>query len=89
MTAPHPRRPLPPAGSAPSVHVRVLATWLAVYPSITVAQLVSAPVLEPYAVPLRVLVITAVVVPLVVYVLVPRLLRTFAALPRPRRPARG
>lgn len=89
MTAPCPRRTPPPAAATPSVHIRVLATWLAVYPSITVAQLLFTPVLEPYAVPLRVLVITGVVVPLVVYVLVPRLLRTFAALPRLRRPTRG
>ncbi|GLW68457.1 hypothetical protein Kpho02_07560 [Kitasatospora phosalacinea] len=73
----------PPA--APSVHVRALLTWLAVYPAITLAQVLLGPPLAGLAVPLRVLVITALVVPTVVYLLVPGLLRARAALLRPRR----
>ena len=69
---------------APSVHVRALITWLAVYPSITVAQLLLAPSLGGLAVPLRVLVITALVVPAVVYLFVPALLKARVALLRRR-----
>ncbi|GLW54596.1 hypothetical protein [Kitasatospora phosalacinea] len=73
----------PPA--APSVHVRALLTWLAVYPAITLAQVLLGPPLAGLAVPLRVLVLTALVVPTAVYLLVPGLLRARAALLRPRR----
>ncbi|MFD7643955.1 hypothetical protein ACFV4P_25240 [Kitasatospora sp. NPDC059795] len=69
---------------APSTHMRVLITWLAVYPSITVVQLLLGPLLGGLAVPLRVLVITAVVVPPVVYLFVPGLLKVRAALLRRR-----
>ncbi|MFB7943765.1 hypothetical protein ACFC6L_02490 [Kitasatospora phosalacinea] len=71
--------------AAPSVHVRALLTWLAVYPAITLAQVLLGPPLAGLAVPLRVLVITALVVPTVVYLLVPGLLRARAVLLRPRR----
>ncbi|BAJ29961.1 MULTISPECIES: hypothetical protein [Kitasatospora] len=73
------------AAAAPSVHVRALVTWLAVYPAITLAQLLLGPSLAGLSVPLRVLVITAVVVPTVVYLLVPGLLKARAALLRQRR----
>ncbi|MFC8719987.1 hypothetical protein [Kitasatospora sp. NPDC057198] len=69
---------------APSVHVRALLTWLAVYPAITLAQLLLGPALTGLSVPLRVLVVTALVVPTVVYLLVPALLRARGALLRLR-----
>ncbi|GAA2110637.1 hypothetical protein GCM10009759_52130 [Kitasatospora saccharophila] len=74
----------PEAAAAPSVHVRALLTWLAVYPAITLAQLLLGPELAGLSVPLRVLVITGLVVPTVVYLLVPALLRARAALLRRR-----
>ncbi|QKW20919.1 hypothetical protein HUT16_19305 [Kitasatospora sp. NA04385] len=70
--------------AVPSVHVRALLTWLAVYPAITLAQVLLGPPLAGLAVPLRVLVITGLVVPAVVYLLVPALLRARAALLRRR-----
>ncbi|MFE1316474.1 hypothetical protein [Kitasatospora phosalacinea] len=84
-TTARPAAPAPAAPAAPSVHVRALLTWLAVYPAITLAQVLLGPPLAGLAVPLRVLVITALVVPTVVYLLVPGLLRARAALLRPRR----
>ncbi|MFF0389848.1 hypothetical protein ACFYS8_14310 [Kitasatospora sp. NPDC004615] len=69
---------------APSVHVRALITWMAVFPSITVVQLLLGPSLSDLAVPLRVLAITALVVPAVVYLFVPGLLKARVALLRRR-----
>jgi antibiotic biosynthesis monooxygenase (ABM) superfamily enzyme len=84
--------PDPSAGAAPlaplappSVHVRVLITWLAVYPSILVAKALLSPVAGGVSGPLRLLCVTAVVVPVVVYVLVPWLLKARARLLRVRR----
>ncbi|WP_223660143.1 hypothetical protein [Streptomyces angustmyceticus] len=71
-----------PAPALPSVHMRALLTWLAVYPCITLAQIALGPALMPLPVALRVLVITGLVVPLVVYVLVPNLLKIRAAVLR-------
>jgi len=73
------------APALPSVHMRAFITWLAVFPCITIAQYALGPVLAPYPVPLRVLVITGLVVPFVVYVLVPRLLKIRASLLRLRQ----
>ncbi|WP_326596675.1 hypothetical protein [Streptomyces sp. NBC_01803] len=70
----------------PSVHMRVLITWLAVYPSITIVQILLGPSLENLSVPVRVLIITGLVVPVVVYALVPVLLKMRAAILRLRRP---
>ncbi|MFD8479031.1 hypothetical protein [Kitasatospora sp. NPDC059673] len=69
---------------APSVHVRALITWLAVFPSITTAQMLLGPSLDGLPAPLRVLVITGVVVPAVVYLFVPALLKARVALLRRR-----
>ncbi|MGW4382985.1 hypothetical protein [Kitasatospora sp. NPDC004531] len=75
---PHPHPPLP------SVHVRALITWLAVFPSITVVQLLLGPSLGSLPVPVRVLAITVLVVPAVVYLFVPGLLKARMALLRRR-----
>ncbi|MGW4806005.1 hypothetical protein [Kitasatospora sp. NPDC004272] len=83
-TAPTTAVTTPETAAAPSVHVRALLTWLAVYPAITLAQLLLGPELTGLSVPLRVLVITGLVVPTVVYLLVPALLRARAALLRRR-----
>ena len=65
----------PPNGRGmPSVHRRALLTWLAVFPTITLVQLVLSPYIGGWPLVARTAVITAVAVPLSVYVLVPRLL---------------
>ncbi|WP_344661103.1 hypothetical protein [Catenulispora subtropica] len=71
-----------PAVEAPSVHRRVFLQWLAVYPSITVANLLVGPFVKPWPVAVRMLVITLMVVPATGYVLVPRLLEADARLTR-------
>ncbi|MFB7893353.1 hypothetical protein ACFC1I_14220 [Microbacterium sp. NPDC056044] len=74
---------------APSVHVRAMITWLAIFPLVSVGMLLLAPVSESWHPVLRALVLTAVVVPLAVYVVVPRLLGVHAALHRRRAARRG
>lgn len=64
------------AGTPSTVpHVRALITWLAVHPSITVASMALTPVTTGLPLALRALVLTALVVPIVVYVLVPTRMR--------------
>ncbi|MFB7905806.1 hypothetical protein ACFC1T_05220 [Kitasatospora sp. NPDC056076] len=72
----------PAAPSVPSVHRRAVLTWLAVYPTITTAFLLLGPHLGSLPVPLRTLVMTALVVPVVVYALMPLLLKAETRLAR-------
>jgi antibiotic biosynthesis monooxygenase (ABM) superfamily enzyme len=71
----------------PSVHVRAVVTWLAIFPLVSIGMLLLGPVSDSWHPILRALVLTAVVVPLAVYVVVPRLLGAYLALSR-RRAAR-
>ncbi|MFJ9843712.1 hypothetical protein ACIRYZ_25300 [Kitasatospora sp. NPDC101155] len=64
-----------PAPAAPSAHRRALLTWLAVYPTITAAFVLLGPYLGHLPLPLRTLVMTALVVPVVSYALMPLLLK--------------
>ncbi|MFD4959352.1 hypothetical protein [Microbacterium sp. NPDC058389] len=77
--------PAPVPAHVPSIHVRAAITWLAIFPLVSVGMLLLAPVSESWHPVLRALVLTAVVVPLAVYVVVPRLLRVHGAIVRRRR----
>ena len=66
-----------PAG-APRYKTMVI-TWLAIYPALTLILALFGDQLREMALPLRTLVITAVLVPSAVYVLIPLLRRVFAA----------
>jgi antibiotic biosynthesis monooxygenase (ABM) superfamily enzyme len=59
----------------PSVHRRAMLTWLAVFPAITLVQLVVSPYIGGWPLVARTFVVTAAAVPLSVCVLVPRLMR--------------
>lgn len=63
------------APHVPSVHRRALITWLAVYPTITLALGLLGPAIGRLPLLLRTLILTAVVVPVVAYALIPLLLR--------------
>lgn len=76
------------APAPPSVHVRAVVTWLAIFPLVAIGMMLLAPFSESWHPVLRALVLTAVVVPLAVYVVVPRLLRGYGALRR-RAPRSG
>ncbi|MEV1131753.1 hypothetical protein [Agromyces sp. NPDC049794] len=75
------------APAPPSVHVRAVVTWLAIFPLVALGMLAIAPFAESWHPVLRAFVLTLVVVPLAVYVVVPRLMLGYAAMRR-RRAAR-
>lgn len=67
--------PAAQASPPPSVHVRVLATWLGIFPLVSIGLLLLEPIAGGWHPVLRALVLTAVVVPVAVYLVVPRILR--------------
>ena len=56
-----------------SPHRQALVVWLGIYPTITVVMWTFGDVLNELPLPLRTLVLTAGLVPLLVYFIVPRL----------------
>ncbi len=64
----------------PSVHIRALITWVAIFPLVTLGLAVLTPFMEQWPLVLRSLVLTAIVVPLAVYLVVPAFLRGWARL---------
>jgi antibiotic biosynthesis monooxygenase (ABM) superfamily enzyme len=78
-TAPVPTTTAAPA-VVPSIHVRAAITWLAIFPLVSIGMMLIGPISEAWHPVLRALVLTAVVVPTAVYVVVPRLLRVYAAI---------
>ena len=77
-----------PAGP-PSVHVRAVITWLAIFPLVALGMTVIGPISDTWPPVLRALVLTIVVVPLAVYLVVPQLLRGYGALRRSRARSRA
>jgi hypothetical protein len=74
-----------PAGVA-SVHTRALVTWIAIYPLAAIGMTLLGHLAPTWPSPLRALALTLVVVPVTVYLTVPRLLLvTMAASSRVRR----
>lgn len=69
----HHRRP----GIA-SVHVRAVVTWSAIFPLVALGMAVMAPFTQEWDPVLRTFVLTLVVVPLAVYVVVPRMLLAYS-----------
>ena len=70
----------PPA--PPSVHVRAVITWLAIFPLVAIGMILIGPVSESWHPVLRAFALTVVVVPLAVYLVVPRLFGAYASLRR-------
>ena len=71
-------RPAKPGEPAPPRYKMVAVTWLAVYPLITLILLLAGPVLSMLPMLLRTLVLTAVMVTLMTYVIMPRVTRLFS-----------
>jgi len=59
----------------PSVHIRALLTWLAIFPMVSIGMLALNPLWSDWHPVLRALLLTGMVVPLAVYLVVPQLLR--------------
>ena len=72
-------RPMTP----PSVHVRAIATWVTIFPLVALGMTVMGPLTTEWHPVLRALVLTLIVVPLAVYVIVPRVLGLYGRLRRP------
>lgn len=66
--------------SQPTVHVRAIITWIAIFPLVSVALMATAPFAAEWHPVLRAFVLTIIVVPLAVYVVVPRLMAAYVAL---------
>ncbi|TDD65529.1 hypothetical protein E1262_24780 [Jiangella aurantiaca] len=77
----------------PSAHRRALIIWLAIYPLVTLGQLLLRPLIGDLPIPVSTLVLTLLVVPVAVYLVVPALtranVRLSAARSRRVRPARS
>ena len=69
----------------PSVHVRALATWVTIFPLVALGMTLMAPISADWHPVLRALVLTAIVVPLAVYVVVPRVLGAYVRWATARR----
>ena len=75
--------------SAPSKHRQALTVWLCIYPTITLVMWAFGEPLAALPLPLRTLVLTAFLVPTLIYVLVPFANRTVDRVTtRKRVPAR-
>ena len=61
--------------------------WLAIYPALTATLAVLGPVITPWPLFLRTLLVTAILVPTMVYLLIPGMQRIFAGWLRPRPPS--
>jgi uncharacterized protein len=63
-----------------------VVVWLAIYPTLTVVLWLAGPAIRDWPVALRTLGLTAAIVPLMVYVLIPSIQRLLAPwLSRPRK----
>jgi antibiotic biosynthesis monooxygenase (ABM) superfamily enzyme len=67
--------PLPPA--RPPRYKLAVITWLGVYPILTITLALLGPVMETWPLPLRTLLVTLLLVPILVYVIFPLLNRAF------------
>lgn len=86
--APAATPPAPPTAAAPtappSVHVRALITWVAIFPLVASGMMLLGPLMESWHPVLRSLLLTAVVVPTAVYFVVPKLFASYGKLTRRR-----
>ena len=79
--------PPAPRGSAgpPSVHVRAVITWIAIFPLVTLGFFAIAPFAADWDPVLRAFVLSVIVVPVAVYLVVPQLMRAYGAIRSGRR----
>lgn len=62
---------------SPSVHVRAVITWLAIFPLVSIGFYTVVPLMGNAHPLLKVLVLTLAVVPLAVYLVVPNLMKLY------------
>jgi antibiotic biosynthesis monooxygenase (ABM) superfamily enzyme len=66
-----------PRIAPPSVHVRAIITWTAIFPLVTAGFYAIKPFAVDWSPVLRAFVLSIVVVPLAVYLVVPNLMRLY------------
>lgn len=76
--------PTTSAPRPPSVHIRAMLTWLAIFPLVTIGMLLLADVWVDWHPALRSFALTLVVAPLAVYLVVPNLMKAYGSLARRR-----
>ena len=64
----------------PSIHVRAVITWLAIFPLVSIGFYTVIPLMGNVHPLLKVLVLTLLVVPAAVYLVVPNLMKVYAKL---------
>jgi antibiotic biosynthesis monooxygenase (ABM) superfamily enzyme len=69
----------------PSIHVRALLTWIAIFPLVTIAFLLIGPFTVGWNPVLRSFAFTIVIVPVAVYLVMPQLLKAYARIVIARR----
>ena len=77
--------PLQTPAAPPSVHVRAAATWITIFPLVALGMTLMAPISVDWHPVLRALVLTLIVVPLAVYLIVPRILGLYVRSAAKRR----
>lgn len=77
-TAPQTERPATPG--PPSIHIRAVITWIAIFPLVALGFVAIAPFASEWNPVLRAFVLSIVVVPIAVYIVVPQLMRTYGAI---------
>lgn len=71
----------------PSIHVRAVITWLAIFPLVTLGFYAIEPFASDWNPVARALLLSLVVVPIAVYLVVPQLMRGYAHMRRNARVA--
>jgi antibiotic biosynthesis monooxygenase (ABM) superfamily enzyme len=66
----------------PSIHIRAVITWLAIFPLVAIGMTAIAPLSADWHPVLRALVLTLFVVPIAVYWVVPQLFRWYGGILR-------
>ncbi len=79
MNTPPAQTPTTAPAPPPRLHLAIMI-WLAVFPTLTLLQLLLGDVLDGFPLVARTLILSVLVVPLVVYLILPRLQRVRAAL---------
>jgi antibiotic biosynthesis monooxygenase (ABM) superfamily enzyme len=74
--------------SPPPIHIRAVITWIAIFPLVTIGSFAIAPFASDWNPVLRAFVLSTFVVPLAVYLVVPRLTRAYAKLRQSWTPGR-
>ncbi|MGW1198640.1 hypothetical protein ACWD4B_22800 [Streptomyces sp. NPDC002536] len=82
-----PARPTPPG--RPPRWKQTILTFVGIYPMLTIFQLAFGKYLAALALPVRVLIIVAVIAPLATYVVFPALTRLAGPLMKPAAPRSG